>query len=101
MSLAILVAVDLLQYICEGGRGCPISSMIQQMIFPSLTLTNRAPSSASETETSTICWRDLRMCIGSFSFIVCLSWENHHRKNCLAAQLLPRVHQGMMHQSEW
>ena len=53
MSLAIPVAVILLQCIGVGGCLCPISSSVILMIFPSFALMNKAASSASAADAIT------------------------------------------------
>ncbi len=46
-----------------------MSSRIRMMIFPSLTLKTRAPSSASASDAATNWRSDMRMCISLFNFI--------------------------------
>ncbi len=78
---------------------CPVSSRMRQLIMPSLAFTKRVPSSASAAESATNQRKDVKMRIGPFKFIACLSWGSYPLKKCPVAWLLCWVHQGKRHQS--
>ncbi len=56
--------------------------------FPYLVMTKRASSSASLAEAETNYRMDVRMCMGSFNVINCLSWGSLPRKKCPVVWLL-------------
>lgn len=49
--LTMPTAVELFMWMGVGGWGCPISSRASHIIFVSIALRNRAPSSALAAET--------------------------------------------------